>query len=98
MYDSQLVVQVHVYDSEWNSVGIATPAEALELEVGVYYFWVERILRTGRFSLYIGSTPQTTDDPYYTPAISGLSFISILSIFSLSLVVLAGYKIHKRRK
>ncbi len=97
MYDSQLVVQVHVYDSEWNSIGIATPAEALELDFGVYYFWVERILRTGSFSLYIGSTPHTTDDPYYSP-LAGLSFVSILTIFSFSLIILAGFSIRKRRK
>jgi hypothetical protein len=97
MYDSQLIVRVHVYDSTWTKIGIATAAEALALVTGSYYFWVETVLRTGRFSLYIGSTPQTTDDPYQTVAY-GPSFITILSIFSLSLLALTGYTIHRRRK
>lgn len=97
MYDSQLIVRVHIYDSSWNKIGIATAAEALALDTGVYYFWVERILRTGRFSLYIGSTPRTTDDPYWGVA-SGPSFIVITSIFSLSLLALAVLRMKRRRK
>lgn len=97
MYDSQLIVRVHVYDSSWNKIGIATAAEALALDTGTYYFWVETILRTGRFSLYIGSTPQTTDDPYQTVAY-GPSLASIISIFTLSLLAMSALAIKKRRK
>ena len=97
MYDSQLIVRVHIFDSTWNKIGIATAAEAIALDTGSYYFWVERTLRTGRFSLYIGSTPRTTDDPYWGAA-AGPSFIVITSIFSLSLLALAVLRMKRRRK
>ncbi|MCG3252977.1 MAG: hypothetical protein H7648_03950 [Candidatus Heimdallarchaeota archaeon] len=97
MYDSQLIVRVHIFDSNWNKIGIATAAKAIALDTGSYYFWVETILRTGRFSLYIGSTPRTTDDPYYT-AVTGPSFITIIAIFSLSLVIMTLLTWNRRRK
>ena len=98
MYDSQLIVRVHIFDSTWTKIGIATAAEAIALDTGSYYFWVETILRTGRFSLYIGSTPRTTDDPYYTGYVAGPSFLTIIALFSLSLVVLTLLSWNKRRK
>jgi len=98
MYDSQLIVRVHIYDSSWSKIGIATAAEAIVLDTGEYYFWVETILRTGRFSLYIGSTPRTTDDPYYNGYQAGPSFLTIIAIFSISLVIMTLLSWNRRRK
>lgn len=93
--DSELVFRIQLFDEDWNALGTFTPFQAIEVEEGAYFVWIEQINRFGDFSLpFSEDEPTENTDPYYTvtegTVMSGIPFLSfcifgILALFSLLL-------------
>ncbi len=82
----ELIVHIHVFDENWNFIGVVSPTNPLELIQGTYNLWAKRIYRDGYFGLYFGEDEYSYTDPYYshvTETYPGFTTIIVIIAFSL---------------
>ncbi|NHK31025.1 MAG: VWA domain-containing protein [Asgard group archaeon] len=77
-----LIVHIHIFDSNWNYIDTVSPVNPVDLTQGTYYLWAERIYRDGYFGLHFGEEEYSYSDPYYTVYTPG--FTTIMALISIS--------------
>lgn len=97
---SPLIAIAHVYYTNWTKVGIARVSNALELDNGTYYVWVERLIRSGYYGFHYGLEPIEDMDPYYA-AFTGATSIpypALLVVLALSTISLIAYIFRRKNR